>query len=221
MQFRRWMMIGALSVASWLALPVQAEDINLAAGQSETSHEVLKAADAFKAEMLKNEGVSRSEMLLSNAQGVASKALEKSQELIGGAMKVLGIHYRYGGRSPETGFDCSGMVGYVFKQALGMVLPSNAYAMSIAGQKIGTEELLPGDLVFYNTMRRPFSHVGIYIGNNKFVHAPSSGGGVHVADMGDHYWRPRFNGARRFLPLRSLLPSGFAASAAEAAATPR
>lgn len=122
------------------------------------------------------------------------------------ALNLIGVNYKYGGNKPSTGFDCSGYVSHVFRQMAGLSLPHNALAMSRLGKKISPDELKPGDLVFFNTLKRSFSHVGIYVGNNRFVHAPSSGGGVEVVSMQDKYWEQRFNGARRLLILQ--LPAG-------------
>jgi cell wall-associated NlpC family hydrolase len=122
---------------------------------------------------------------------------QRAGELTMHAMGMLGINYKRGGSTPETGLDCSGMVRYVFKQALGRDLPRSAAEMSQVSQTIQEQELQPGDLVFYNTMRRGFSHVGIYLGDNKFIHSPSSGGQVRIESMELAYWKARFNGARR------------------------
>jgi cell wall-associated NlpC family hydrolase len=120
-------------------------------------------------------------------------------ELVLRAMTLLGINYKFGGNTPETGFDCSGFVRYVFKEAFGLSLPRRAEEISNKGQRVAIEQLIPGDLVFFNTMKRTFSHVGIYIGNNQFVHAPSSGGAVRVEGIDKSYWQTRFDGARRLL----------------------
>jgi cell wall-associated NlpC family hydrolase len=125
------------------------------------------------------------------------------QEIIVNALSLTGIKYQYGGNSPETGFDCSGFVRYVFREAASIALPHNARAISQVGRMISAEELQPGDLVFYNTMKSAFSHVGIYLGNNRFIHAPSSGGGIHVVNMDTDYWASRFDGARRILGIDS------------------
>lgn len=116
-------------------------------------------------------------------------------------MSFLGIRYRYGGNGPEAGgFDCSGLVKKVFGEALGVNLPRTAVEMARLGDKVnGVQDLKPGDLVFFNTMRRAFSHVGIYVGDNRFIHAPSTGNVVRVEDMDSDYWRSRFNGARRLV----------------------
>lgn len=110
---------------------------------------------------------------------------------------MVGIRYRHGGTSPEHGLDCSGLVRYVFRQADGTELPRTSSEISRVGEKIEESELQPGDLVFFNTLKRAFSHVGIYLGDNKFIHAPSSGGVVRVESMELAYWKARFSGARR------------------------
>jgi len=115
------------------------------------------------------------------------------------ALSLTGTPYRYGGNSPETGFDCSGFVRHVFHSTLGIELPRSSSEINKLGEKITTNELRPGDLVFYNTLRRAFSHVGIYLGDGRFVHSPSSGGGIRVEDMSQSYWQKRFNGARRII----------------------
>ena len=113
------------------------------------------------------------------------------------ALSLTGVKYKYGGTSPTTGFDCSGFVRYVFQQASNLTLPHGARPISQLGQAITVDQLQPGDLVFYHTLKSAFSHVGIYIGDNRFIHAPTNGGGVHVVNMNDAYWSKRFNGARR------------------------
>jgi cell wall-associated NlpC family hydrolase len=116
------------------------------------------------------------------------------------SMSFLGLPYKYGGSTPQTGFDCSGLVRWVFGEALGMNLPRRAEELSQVGAPVTMDQLKPGDLVFYNTLRRTFSHVGIYLGNNRFIHAPSSGGGVRIEEVTTPYWSQRFNGARRVVP---------------------
>lgn len=123
-----------------------------------------------------------------------------AQDLINQGMEYLGIRYRFGGNSPETGLDCSGLVQNVFRNALGLNLPRAARDMARLGDKVGMQDLKPGDLVFFNTMRRAFSHVGIYMGDGRFLHAPASGGEVRIEEMDKTYWAKRFNGARRLVP---------------------
>lgn len=120
-----------------------------------------------------------------------------AQQAIDQALDLIGIRYRPGGSMPESGFDCSGFVGHVFREGLGLVLPRSSKEISNAGEVVQKTELRPGDLVFFNTMRRAFSHVGIYLGNNQFVHAPRVGGKVRIEDMTESYWAKRYNGARR------------------------
>ena len=128
---------------------------------------------------------------------VADRHLTATRELVMQALGYLGIRYKYGGSSPDTGFDCSGLVRYVVSQTLGRMLPRDARSISQEGSSVSTAELQPGDLVFFNTMRRPFSHVGIYVGEQRFIHAPASGGAVELVNMTDRYWQARFDGARR------------------------
>ena len=113
------------------------------------------------------------------------------------AMSLADTPYRYGGNSAENGFDCSGFVQHVYLNTLGMKLPRTSQEMSRMGLNLELGELRPGDLVFFNTRRRPFSHVGIYVGEDRFVHSPSSGRAIMVSSMRDDYWRNRYNGARR------------------------
>lgn len=113
------------------------------------------------------------------------------------AIALLGVPYKMGGTSPENGLDCSGLVRYVFKQAWDTALPRTSEEMSQIGQPVDRENLQPGDLVFFDTLRRDFSHVGIYLGEKRFIHSPSSGGQVRMEDMDMDYWKNRFNGARR------------------------
>ena len=113
------------------------------------------------------------------------------------ALNFLGTKYRYGGSGPETGFDCSGLVGYAAEKSLGLKLPRQSAELAKEGESVRRHELQKGDLVFFNTRGARFSHVGIYIGNNKFVHAPRTGAVVRVEDMSVSYWNKRYNGARR------------------------
>ncbi len=122
------------------------------------------------------------------------------ENLFDKGFSFLGIRYRMGGDGPaDGGFDCSGLVRRVFGDALGLNLPRTAAEMAKLGERINKEELKPGDLVFFNTMRRAFSHVGIYLGENRFLHAPASGGVVRVENMDNEYWVKRFSGARRLM----------------------
>lgn len=128
---------------------------------------------------------------------------EQRAEALLQTLLALGLDYRYGGSSPETGFDCSGLVAHVFREAYGIRLPQNARAQSEYGVRVSLAELRAGDLVFYNTLNAPFSHVGIYLGDGRFVHAPKSGAQVRVEPIQGSYWMKRFDGARR-IQARSL-----------------
>ena len=132
----------------------------------------------------------------SGITATAGEYFSRAHDLLLQAFTLTGIKYRYGGDSPATGFDCSGFVRYVFQQ-IGTVLPRNASEISHLGRQVGKNELQPGDLVFFNTLRRPFSHVGIYLGDQRFIHSPSRGGTVEIVNMSHRYWERRYNGARR------------------------
>ena len=119
------------------------------------------------------------------------------QEMLDTALSYLGAPYRLGGASPRTGFDCSGLVSHVFRQTFGLSLPRTAREIARNGAAVARGELLPGDLVFFNTRGFLNSHVGIYLGDSKFVHAPNARGRVRIDDMDNTYYRTRFNGARR------------------------
>jgi len=124
---------------------------------------------------------------------------ERSEALLQ-ALLALGLDYRYGGSSPATGFDCSGLVAHVYLEAWNIRLPRNTGAQSKAGTPVSLAELRAGDLVFYDTLKRPYSHVGIYLGDGKFVHAPKTGAQVRVESLESSYWAQRYNGARRIEP---------------------
>ncbi len=126
----------------------------------------------------------------------ADAQVRRSEALLQ-ALLALGIDYRYGGQSPTSGFDCSGLVAHVFQQAYALRLPRNTYGQSRVGAEIAQGDLEAGDLVFFNTLNRPYSHVGIYLGDGRFVHAPRTGARVRVERLDAAYWAKRFNGGRR------------------------
>lgn len=132
---------------------------------------------------------------------------DQASGLVINAMAFLGVPYRYGGNTVETGFDCSGFVRAVYEQSVGKILPRRSDEQAAATLVIDRNELKPGDLVFFNTMRRAFSHVGIYVGDGKFIHSPRSGSHVRMEDMRKAYWSTRFNGARRVPLLGSQDPA--------------
>ena len=153
-------------------------------------------------------------------KNAASTALHSArnlaEDLASTALDLIGIRYKWGGSTPETGLDCSGLVRFVFQQVTGVTLPRTARDMSRMGEQIAPAELQPGDLVFFNTQRFAFSHVGIYLGDNRFVHAPRRGRDVEVATLDSNFWHSRFNGARRLAgALPALIPPfvGVAAAA--------
>jgi cell wall-associated NlpC family hydrolase len=121
----------------------------------------------------------------------------QSREIALHALSQVGIPYRFGGTSPEAGFDCSGLVFYVYQRGAGLALPRDTQRLSEVGASVSADALEPGDLVFFNTTGRPYSHVGIYLGEGRFIHAPTSGGFVQLVQMRDRYWHTRYDGARR------------------------
>ena len=125
------------------------------------------------------------------------------------AMGLIGAVYKPGGDNPAVGMDCSGFVRYVYHEVAGLKLPHNALALSKIRNRIARADLKPGDLVFFKTMKHAFSHVGIYLGGNQFVHASSSKTGfVMVSNLDESYWAKHYEGARRVLPTTSpLLPT--------------
>jgi cell wall-associated NlpC family hydrolase len=135
----------------------------------------------------------------STESGWLSGVRDGAGAMVRRAMGFLGVPYVRGGNNSQDGFDCSGFTRYIFEHSLGMVLPRRAdeQARSDRLLTINRSELKPGDLVFFNTMRRTFSHVGIYLGDGKFIHAPRAGEVVRVEDMRSAYWSRRFTGARR------------------------
>jgi len=136
----------------------------------------------------------------SDIRARVSNVVSQTHDLVFSALSFMGIPYRWGGSTPESGFDCSGFVQYVFRQVTGLTLPRSSFDQIRQGIAVARDSLQPGDLVFFNTMRATASHVGIYIGENRFIHAPRSGKTVEIADMTNVYWQARFDGARR-LPL--------------------
>ncbi len=123
---------------------------------------------------------------------------EKGNEVVFYAMGLIDTGYRFGGKNPEAGLDCSGMVSYIYGQAAGLSVQGSAADIARNGKPIDRAELRPGDLVFFNTLNRSFSHVGIYIGETRFIHAPSTNGRVRIDRLSDSYYAQRFQAARTF-----------------------
>ena len=150
-----------------------------------------------KGEQIVTVGHSVTQSVVQQVGQQVSQVSERTSDLVSTAIGLLGIPYLRGGNSAETGFDCSGFVRAIYKETIGLVLPRSADQQANATQKIDKSELKPGDLVFFNTMKRTFSHVGIYLGEGKFIHSPRSGASVRIEDMRIPYWNVRFDGARR------------------------
>lgn len=147
-------------------------------------------------------GVAQSAEQLPESDEVLSifeRYTNSAQDLVLKGLELVGISYRLGGTHPDGGLDCSGFVQLVFRDAVGKLLPRTVREQSRVGHVVEKSELKPGDLVFFNTMRRAFSHVGIYLGDNHFLHAPRPGGNIRIEDMSQGYWAKRYNGARRIM----------------------
>src|SRR6266566_5059932 len=150
----------------------------------------------------------------SQASAVPATVWHSAQDLAIYALGLIGVYYRFGGTTPERGLDCSGLVRYVFEQVTGVMLPRTSQEISRLGAKIPLAELMPGDLVFFNTRRLQFSHVGIYLGEGRFIHSPRQGGEVEIVTLSKDYWQKRFDGARRLAgALPALIPSARAGTA--------
>jgi cell wall-associated NlpC family hydrolase len=166
----------------------------------------LQASVAFGAERPADRSLA--EQAGTSLAAAATRVVDGTRELGMFALSLVGIDYRYGGDTPERGLDCSGLIRYVFQEVTGVTLPRTSKELSRIGRDVRAAELAPGDLVFFNTRRFAFSHVGIYLGDDRFIHAPSRGGEVGVASLSSEYWRKRYNGARRLVGvLPALMPS--------------
>jgi cell wall-associated NlpC family hydrolase len=177
-----FVLLAALSVSVYAADEVAAESSAAATDLAVPKESMFQAGRSYIARV---------------SDRLADAVSGKSEELINRAMEVIGVRYRWDSELPQSGLDGSSFVGYVFKDKLGFLLPRKSTQMSRVGKPVGREELQPGDLVFFNTMRLTFSHVGIYVGDNKFIHSPSKGTSVRVDDLNSLYWDKRFDGARR------------------------
>lgn len=185
-------------------LPMVTPAPRLAQSVLPTSAEALLSAFASS-----DISVSDSPDAADNAPDVANQAQPKAasaagqlrQSLVDLALTLRDIRYVHGGRDPSTGFDCSGFVRYVFSRALGLHLPTNSAHQFLAGLKVKRADMKAGDLVFFRTAGRNghgrVSHVGMYINNGKFIHAPTTGETVRVDSLDNSYWSKRFAGAKR------------------------
>jgi cell wall-associated NlpC family hydrolase len=149
-----------------------------------------------------------------------ARVLQSAQDLAIYALGLIGVDYRYGGSSPEHGLDCSGLVRYVFQEVVGVTLPRTAREMARLGGRVAPGDLKAGDLVFFNTRSSPFSHVGIYLGDDRFIHAPHRGGEVEIVTMSQRYWQQRYDGARRLVGVLPDLISSVHAEPADPAPLP-
>ena len=188
MSFKKALLLQGLGLLFALSLPLAARAADAPAETSAAIESAVPKESMFQAGKA---------YLAKVSDRLADTVTGKSEELINRAMEVIGVRYRWDTELPQSGLDGSSFVGYVFKDKLGFLLPRKSTQMSRVGKPISREELQPGDLVFFNTMRLTFSHVGIYVGDNKFIHSPSKGTSVRVDDLGSLYWDKRFDGARR------------------------
>ncbi|OAM30164.1 peptidase C40 NLP/P60 [Eikenella sp. NML03-A-027] len=126
----------------------------------------------------------------------SSGSQDEAGDLIMNAMSLIGLSYRFGGNSPTQGLDCSGFMQYIFKRSMGITLPRTSAEMATVGQRVDRANLKPGDMVFFGAGGR-VSHVGMYIGNDRFIHAPRTGRDIEITSMNGTYWKNRYITARR------------------------
>jgi len=126
----------------------------------------------------------------------SSGSQDEAGDLIMNAMSLIGLSYRFGGNSPTQGLDCSGFMQYIFKRSMGITLPRTSAEMAAVGQQVDRANLKPGDMVFFGSGGR-VSHVGMYIGNDRFIHAPRTGRDIEITSMNGNYWKSRYITARR------------------------
>lgn len=213
MQSRHPLLIGLVSALLWWSATLaQAAPDSTGTAPATTGAQAPYLPDAGTdaiSSFLRDSG------LLSAGRAASGETLQNirdtASDLVLSAMNFLGVPYRRGGTSAESGFDCSGFTRHVFENSVGLLLPrrSRDQAQAPGLLNIRRDDLKPGDLVFFNTMRSAFSHVGIYVGDGKFIHSPRTGSEVRVEDMREAYWTKRYNGARR-VPVSSTggaLPS--------------
>jgi cell wall-associated NlpC family hydrolase len=160
-----------------------------------------------------------------HAARAAARVWHDARDLGQFALGLIGVRYRYGGDTPVGGLDCSGLIRYVFQQVTGVTLPRTSRELSQVGADVSLDDLQVGDLVFFNTRNYAFSHVGLYLGDNRFIHAPRRGHDVEITTLSREYWQRHFNGARRLvgvLPslIPSVIPEAFATSLSTLGAEP-
>ena len=211
--WRGWLIgsvLGLCSVVAWAqtatAPAAPTDEVVAPAATDEATDPVSR--------FLSDKGLLNTRPVAELAQQVRNSASDLASDLVISAMDFLGVRYQRGGQSRDTGFDCSGFTRHVFERSVGLILPRRAAEQAnMPGLvSVNQTELKPGDLVFFNTLRHTFSHVGIYIGDNKFIHSPRAGGAVRIEDMRLAYWQQRFDGARRAPQLgKTTLPRTLAA----------
>ena len=158
----------------------------------------------------------RAKSLVESTRSTVETVWHGAQDLAIYALGLIGVDYRYGGDTPEEGLDCSGLVRHVFQEVTGVTLPRTSKELARVGKAVQRADLKPGDLVFFNTRRFAFSHVGIYLGDDRFIHAPRTGSEVEIADLDNGYWRKHFDGARRLVGvLPGMIPSAEASTIAD------
>ena len=213
--------IAGLGLAALLAMPVLAAPADYAPLPPAAA--AASAADVVSRFLVEKGLIAPAAAAsMSAGPGFVAQVRDKASDMVLTAMNFLGVPYRRGGNSAEQGFDCSGFTRHVFESSLGLLLPRRAdeQATTAGLLNIKRNELKPGDLVFFNTLRRTFSHVGIYVGEGRFIHAPRPGGEVRVEDMGTTYWSTRFTGARRADTAADVVPTTPSVQADPAPATP-
>ena len=158
---------------------------------------IASALDTQFAPSMLDELSATIEPAIERAQPATNRVEDPRRLLVDFALQLRDIRYRRGGRAPATGFDCSGFVHYVFAKVLGLDLPSDSASQFSSGEKVVRAEMQAGDLVFFHIHGKRISHVGIYLGEGQFIHAPTTGERVKVSRLGESYWSRRFAGARR------------------------
>jgi cell wall-associated NlpC family hydrolase len=168
------------------------DNTHVATGAVEVGEPELADGDAF------HDGTHAAQEPVAESSPVAIEASNATLvEVLEEAQTMIGIPYLWGGNTPETGLDCSGFVRYVYEKAAGILLPRLSAQISRKGLAIAQSDLHPGDLVFFNTPRGEATHVGIYVGEHQFIHAPKKGTFIRVESMKSAYWTSRYYGARR------------------------
>ena len=184
-------------------------------------HAAIVALAATALVLLPRPGLAAQPATASSHAGIVerpvARVLQSAQDLAIYALGLIGVDYRYGGNSPEHGLDCSGLVRYVFQEVVGVTLPRTAREMARLGGRVAPGDLKAGDLVFFNTRSSPFSHVGIYLGDDRFIHAPHRGGEVEIVTRSQRYWQQRYDGARRLVAFVPELISSAQAAPADRA----